>query len=211
MTITTETARNTFAGNGSGTVFNTDYQFFDASDLVVTLVVDATGVETPQVLTTDYTVTGGAVKNQPATGTVTMVVAPPTDETLVVERLQPFTQALIDLLTGGKFPAATIEAGYDRVTLLVQQVLDAIRRSPQVPKTTDPTASSPVIPLPVTDEILVGKSATEWENKTAAALGALLLPVPIADGGTNAATAAAARTNLDVNVARSLALFSHAL
>ena len=43
MTITTVTARNTFAGNGSTLPFNTDFQFFDASDLVVTLVVDATG------------------------------------------------------------------------------------------------------------------------------------------------------------------------
>ena len=76
MTITTVTARNTFDGNGSTTAFNTDFQFFDASDLVVTLVVDATEVETIKVLTTAYTISGGAVNNAPAPGTVTMIVSP---------------------------------------------------------------------------------------------------------------------------------------
>ena len=49
MTITTTDTRKSTAGNGSTTAFPTGFVFFKEATLVVTLVVTATGAETPQV------------------------------------------------------------------------------------------------------------------------------------------------------------------
>ncbi|NIV29431.1 MAG: hypothetical protein GWN58_07955, partial [Anaerolineae bacterium] len=56
------------------------------SDLKVYLVA-ADGTETLQTITTHYTVTGGGTPA--ATGTVEMVTAPATGETLVILRVLP--------------------------------------------------------------------------------------------------------------------------
>lgn len=208
MTVSTVTARNVKAPNGSTTSFPFDFSFDVNTDLLVTRVVIATGVETPQTLTTDYTVTGGSG----ATGTIEMNVAPPGPalENLVIERVTPKTQS-VDYQPNDPFPAEVNETALDKLTRIEQETTDLVDRSVKLKKNS--TLAGPTIPDPEVDKILVGKTATEFENKKISDLSstAHTLPLPVADGGTNAITAEAARTNLEVDVARSLALFNHAL
>jgi hypothetical protein len=48
MTVTVQNARDVSPGNGSATAFPTSFRFFEAADLVVTLVNTTTNVETLQ-------------------------------------------------------------------------------------------------------------------------------------------------------------------
>ena len=191
MTVSTTTARNVKTGNGVTTSFPFDFAFEVAGDLVVTLVVTATGVETLQTLTTDYTTTGGSG----ATGTIEMIVAPATGEELVIERDLAYTQG-VDYQPNDPFPAEVNETALDRLTFLVQQILDFTQRSLKLKKTT--TLTDVTFPDPEVDKVLVGKNATEFENKTVLDLAAttVTLPLPIVDGGTGSGTASAARAAL---------------
>jgi hypothetical protein len=82
MTVSSSTARVSYSGNGSTQAFAVPFYFLSSSHLLVTLRSSA-GVETPQVLGTDYTVTGAGVLTG---GTVTMTTAPASGATLVIVR-----------------------------------------------------------------------------------------------------------------------------
>lgn len=195
MTAVTTTSRDVNTGNGATSAFPTSFAFFDATDLVVTQVDDATSVETILVLNTNYTVTGG----DNSTGTVTLTAgALAVGQTLVIERQLPQTQQ-VDYQTNDPFPAEVQERALDRLTYLVQQVTDVVNRALVLPITA--TVQNLLIPTPEQDKILVGNAAeTGWENKTLAELGspAETLPLGITKGGTGNITAAAARLGLEV-------------
>jgi hypothetical protein len=120
MTVSTAYSALSYAGNGSTTAFSVTWPFFTGS-LVVTLI-SSLGVETVKTLTTHYTVSGGTDSNGlPATGTVTMLTAPASGETLKITRSTPKTQAA----TWGEndaFPQKTIEAALDKALLVAQEV-----------------------------------------------------------------------------------------
>ncbi len=118
MTIVNQDFDVSFAGNGVQTVFTVLFKFLADTDLNVLLIDDTTGVAVLQTLTTDYSVTGAG---DDAGGTVTMVVAPPTGQTLRIVRWVPFTQQT-DYLENDKFPAETHEDALDKLTILVQQI-----------------------------------------------------------------------------------------
>ena len=129
MTISSSTNRSDYAGNGSTTAFATGFKFFTNSDLSVILVTDSTGAEAVQVITTNYSVAGAGVS---AGGTVTMVVAPATGETLVMIRAQPYTQSL-DLVENDGFPSDSVEETLDKTVIMTQQLLDAMGRTLRQP------------------------------------------------------------------------------
>lgn len=117
MTVSSTTTPTVqYAGNGSTTAFSTSFVFLDQGDLIVTLT-DSSGSDTVQVITTNYTVAGGSGSS----GTVTMLVAPASGETLTIERSTTKTQ-LVDYLANDSFPAETHEAALDRLTLISQEV-----------------------------------------------------------------------------------------
>lgn len=117
MTVATSYAALSYSGNGATTAFAVSWPFLTGS-LVVTLI-SASGAETVQTLTTHYTVSGGGA-SEPATGTVTMVTAPPTGASLRIERATPETQAT-SWGSFDAFPQETVEASFDKLTLLVQE------------------------------------------------------------------------------------------
>lgn len=121
MTVSTSYSPLTFNGNGATTTFSVTWQFF-SSTLVVTLISSA-AVETVKTITTHYTVLGGTdVNGLPSTGSVTMLTAPASGETLKITRVTPKTQSS----TWGEsdnFPQKTIEAALDRETLFAQEVV----------------------------------------------------------------------------------------
>lgn len=125
MAVSTAYSALTFSGNGSDTAFVVSWQFFDSTDLVVTLI-DSAGVETVQTLTTHYSVAGGRDANGlPATGTVTMVTAPASGASLRIERATPRLQSTV-LNKYGSFSAKAIEAVADRAMLCIQEMVASI-------------------------------------------------------------------------------------
>lgn len=192
MTVATSDARVVKVGNGSTTSFPTGYVWDAETSLFVTLVVDATGVETVQALTTHYTTTGGNVGLGVANGTVEMIIAPAIGETLVIERIEPRLQGQ-DYRNNSAFPPVTTETALDRLTMITQQLGDDIGRAILLPITRDPALAALSVPEPVDGEVLVGRAdLTGWDSATAGTLNEVGLPLSIANGGTSAATAEAA-------------------
>lgn len=128
MTVSSSTARVSYSGNGSTQAFAVPFYFLSSSHLLVTLR-SSTGVETPQVLGTDYTVTGAGVLTG---GTVTMTTAPASGATLVIVRNVPLTQET-DLQPNDRLPAETLEQTVDKLTMITQQLDEASDRAIKFP------------------------------------------------------------------------------
>lgn len=141
MTISTTATRTSYNGNGITTAFSFPYYFLANGDLVVVSVA-SDGTETTQVLNTDYTVTGAGA---PAGGTVNMIVAPTSNEKLVIYRDVAITQE-VDYITGDAFPAETHEAALDRLTMIAQQLDTGLERSLSLPISVD--GVSVELPIP---------------------------------------------------------------
>lgn len=144
MTVSSTTAKVSYSGNGATTAFAVPFYFLANSDLLVVLR-SATGVETTQVLTTNYTVTGAGVS---AGGTITMNVAPASGATLTIVRNSTFTQTT-DLLPNDRLPAESIETAFDKATMLSQQLNEVSSRALKIAvsdsssiSTTLPTSSA---------------------------------------------------------------------
>lgn len=149
MTVSSELNRKEYAGNGVTTAFSTSpFVFFDGGDLDVYLIVDATGVATLKTITTHYTVAGGSG----STGTVTMLTAPATGETLVIVRDVPATQGS-DFQNNDGSDAEVAEDALDRLTMLAQQNKAAVERSVRLADS-DTTGADPTLPMPEAHQIL---------------------------------------------------------
>ena len=124
MTVTSTNQKVQFNGDGSTTVFAYNFKIFAQTDLSV-ILRSATGTETVQQLTTNYTVSGvGAASG----GNVTMGTAPPSGTTLTILRVQPNLQGL-DLVPNDPFPAGSMEDALDKLTFMVQTHDEEIGRS----------------------------------------------------------------------------------
>ena len=124
MTVSNTNQKIQFNGNGSTTVFAYNFKIFAQTDLSV-ILRSATGTETVQQLTTNYTVSGvGAASG----GNVTMGTAPPSGTTLTILRVQPNLQGL-DLVPNDPFPAGSMEDALDKLTFMVQTHDEEIGRS----------------------------------------------------------------------------------
>ena len=200
MTISTTKSRWEYTGDNLTTVFAyTNKIFVDAE-----LEVRSDG--TLKTLTTDYTVSGAGVVTG---GNVVYVTAPANDVKIVITRAVADTQATV-YPAGGSLPSGVIEDDIDRRTIVSQQQEEKIARALKLAVTS--TKTDIILPEPEAGKLLRWDSAgKDLENVDAQGSGSLTTPVSLADGGTGGTTASAARTNLDVDVARSLALFTHAL
>jgi len=117
MTVASSTSTVSYAGDGATVAFSVPYYFLADGDLVVYVVVDSTSVPTIKTLTTHYTVTGAG---NLAGGTVTMLTAPASGETIHIDRWVTPTQG-VDYVENDDFPAETHEQALDRLTMLAQQ------------------------------------------------------------------------------------------
>jgi hypothetical protein len=140
MTVSSTAARVTYSGNGSTTGFAVNFYFLANSHLKV-ILLSSSGVETLQVLNTNYTVSGAG--NQ-AGGTVTMLTAPPAGSTLTITRNVPLSQD-VDYQPNDPFPAESHEQALDKLTMIAQQQADGNARSLYFP-ITDSTAISGELP-----------------------------------------------------------------
>ena len=196
MTIAKTDARKQSAGNDSTVAFSFPYRFFADGDLQVYLLVDATGVETLQTLTTHYSVSNAGDETG---GTVTMVTAPATGETLTILRSIAQTQGT-DYATNDAFPAETHETALDRLTLIDQQQEEVIGRTIKVSSSSALTDIN--LPTPAAGKALQWDvSETGLENSTATIDTAVVDAAASAAAALvseNAAAADLVLTNADV-------------
>ena len=154
MTISTTYAPIQYNGNSVTTVFAFPYIFFEDSNLLVTLTLVSTGVDTVQVLNTDYSVTGG----NGDTGSITFMSAPATGYRVTIELDLPYTQE-DDYVENQAFPADTIESGFDRAAIRDQQLVNAAERSLKFPATLSGSLVG-LLPQPVDGELLIWDGVT---------------------------------------------------
>lgn len=130
MTVSSVYEPVQYTGNGVTTAFAFPYIFYDDTDIIVTLTLISTGVDTLQVNPTNYTITGG----DGATGTVTFVAAPSALYRVTIERSIPYTQE-DNYVEGQAFPADTIETAFDRGVMRDQQINATLERVLKYPAT----------------------------------------------------------------------------
>lgn len=141
MTVSSSTAKVSYSGNGVTQAFAVPFYFLASSQLLVVLR-SSSGVETTQVLGTNYTVTGAGVLTG---GTVTMTAAPASGTTLVISRNVPLTQET-DLQPNDRLPAETLEQSLDKLTMIAQQIDETFDRTLKFP-VTDSSSISPLLPV----------------------------------------------------------------
>ena len=145
MTVSSTNTKNSYSGNGSTTVFAYTFKIFDDDDITVILRTDATGGETVQTKTTNYTVSG--VGNAGG-GNITFGTAPASGITVVLIRETAQTQTT-DYTPNDPFPAASHEDALDKLTLIVQDQQEELDRSIKVSRTN--TITSPEFTVGATD------------------------------------------------------------
>lgn len=142
MTVTTEGCRYTYSGNGVTVAFSYPRKFIAEEDLKVYLVNTTSGAATLQTLNTDYTTTGEGLT---AGGTVTFVTAPASGYTVVIYGDLDLTQG-IDLDSVTAFEPVTIEGGFDRSMVAINQINDRIGRGIRL-SDYDPATSFGTLPV----------------------------------------------------------------
>ena len=133
MTIQNTTLRKAgpSQGNGVTTVFPFTFKVFTATDILVTYL-NALGVESVLVLSTDYTVSLNADQNTSPGGSVTLLVAPATATYITLTSQVTNTQTLALTNSGGFYPQSINDA-LDRIVIQVQQLAELISRSAKAP------------------------------------------------------------------------------
>lgn len=192
MTVSSATARVSYSGNGATTAFTVPFYFLASSHLRVVLRSSA-GVEDEQVLTTDYSVTGAG---EASGGTVTMVTAPASGETLVITRAVPVTQET-NLLPNDPLPAESLEQALDKLTMIVAQQQETLDRALVFPIT---DAAASIDELPVSDDRASKYLAFGSDGKPVATAGTTSNPIisTFAEQLLDDVSAVAMRTTLGV-------------
>lgn len=120
-----------FPGTGAQVLFSFSFKVFTESDVLVVLESSA-GVETEQVLTTNYSVSLNADQNQSPGGSVTMVTAPAIGENLTISSKVSETQPSV-YRNLGSFNPRSVEDSFDRAAIIAQQQASKIKRAIQFP------------------------------------------------------------------------------
>jgi hypothetical protein len=126
MTVSTQTAKSQYTGNGVTVAFTGSFPILAATH--VTVIVTMAGVDSTKVLNTDYTISGVGG----STFTVTFGTAPANGTRVTIARSVPLTQEL-DLIANAALPSDQLEESYDKATMIDQQTNEAIARSLRFP------------------------------------------------------------------------------
>ena len=185
MTISTTNSRNDYTASSSQTTFAYTFPVTAETDL---LVYQDSVLKS---LTTHYTVSATP------TGNVVFGSGLDSGTKVAIVRSLPLTQSS-DYVENDPFSAETHEDALDRLTIIAQQIDEEVGRSLKLAAPS--TTTNLTIPEPSADKYLAWNSAADaLENKDIAALGTVAIPISIANGGTGATSAIAARTALGVN------------
>lgn len=122
MTVSIETSKVQYVGDGTTTVFSVPFWFFETTHLRVTKLTGT--VEVDLTLGSDYSVAGANDRNG---GSITTTTAPAAGAKLTITRKVPLTQET-DYVPNDPFPAESHEDALDKITQIVQQ-LDGVVQS----------------------------------------------------------------------------------
>jgi hypothetical protein len=194
MAIPNETNRVSYVGNGGTGPFTIPFYFLEEDDLLVIRETIADGTETLFTVNVDYVVTGAGVESG---GELTLLAGMTNSYNIHIIRDPDRLQQIL-YPSNDKFPSKTHEQGLDKLTMLVQRLIDKVNRSVKAPETAPGDLSY---------------SATAWKNRasklqgfdaggspslvTLSTPGALVVSAFI-ETLLDDANAAAARTTLDV-------------
>jgi hypothetical protein len=175
MTISsTNRKAGPFVGNDSSTSFPFAFKVFQAADIYVVRLNTSTNAETVLALGTDYTVALNANQNSNPGGTLTLPSALATGTTLTITSNVTPLQAT-DLTNQGGFYPSVITNALDKLTILVQQVLERLGRSLSLPLSL-PSNVSTTLPLPEANKALAwNTTGTALVNYDAAQLATSLI------------------------------------
>jgi hypothetical protein len=192
MTISSETARNDYNGNDVTVEFAIEFYFLIDADIRAVLYNDVTDVETELEINTHYTLAGaGAAEG----GTLTMVTAPTSDETLTILRDLAYTQE-IDYVEHSNFPADSHERAIDKLTMLQQQINEKFSRTIRLAPSS--ILSDIKLPNPIEDYFLRWGAGDALQNFNIYDLGLYTVSVFIKTL-LDDANASAAQTTLGVS------------
>lgn len=184
MSISSENRKaGPYTGNGVATVFPFSFKVFGADDVRV-VVADTDGTESDLSLGTDFTATINSDQDSAPGGSVTLPAALASGYTLIVtssiEQLQP-----VVLTNNGGFYPSVINNALDRLTILVQQLAEGLKRVVTFP-ITDTSGANSELP-----SASVRKGAVLAFDETS---GSPIVGPSIASVGTVAANTAAIST-----------------
>jgi len=127
MTVTSENKRNQYIITVGQTVFPYTFRILAQEHLLV--LHTTAGVETELSLTTNYTVDGVGDAGGGDVTTCGDNSPYPTGDTITIIREVPVTQ-LTDYVENDMFPAESHERGLDKLTMVVQQIVENLLRVP---------------------------------------------------------------------------------
>lgn len=141
MTVNSTTNRVAYSGNGTANPLAVAFPFQLASDLLVIATDIASGVETTQVLVSNYTVTGTPDENgfYSNGGSVVPTAVIPSYVTWTIIRNPALTQ-LVQHVDNDPLPAASIDNPLDKLTMISQRLSDRLSLALTAPDG-DPVAS----------------------------------------------------------------------
>lgn len=200
MTVSSETNSVAYTGNGVTTAFAYAFPFLAAADLVVIETVIATGVQTTKTLTTHYTVSGtpDALGHYPNGGTVNAVTAPASTVTWTIFNDPDITQNL-DLVENDPMPAESLEAAFDRLTMICQRIAKRLARALRQPD--GDTADIGTLPAKVDRASKYMAFDADGEPVATAGTSSDLIATAFIETLLDDANAAAARATLGVTLA----------
>lgn len=149
MTVSNQNMRNTYEGNGESVDFPYTFMLTEADGVEV--YVDGKLMS----LNSDYSVSD---LNKNEGGIITFNEAPASGATIQFFRSTPATQD-VDYISNDRFQSDSHERALDKLTLLVQELRDAVRRSIKISKFVE-VEEGPELP----DENLPGKMMAFDEN-----------------------------------------------
>jgi hypothetical protein len=137
MTLSAQTTRYLYSGNGSTVDFTIPFEYFDTTSFIkVYLRNNSAGTETLQSYSTHYTI-------NTSTDVLTMGTAPPSGYSLLI-RLNMTLSQVKDYITNGAFLQEDHEDGLDRIVAMVQYLSEEIDRSAKMLNSS--SASGPKLP-----------------------------------------------------------------
>lgn len=128
MTVSSSSNSERFQGNGTTKVFPLPFRFFDNEDVTAYLLDNTSFAQTPLTLGVNYTLIGAGEPEEDGNpvSQLTMLVAPPTGQTLVVERIMDPVQET-EIINQARFYPEIHENVFDRLTMLIQQAINSVR------------------------------------------------------------------------------------
>ncbi len=116
MTVSNTNVTRDYQGNAVTTSFPVVFDYQLSAQIKVARYNATSGITDIPILGTDYNVSGPFV---------VFVVAPGADETITVYRQTPMTQE-VDYIDTGAFQAEDHETGMDRMTMMIQEIAQAV-------------------------------------------------------------------------------------